>query len=70
MASRYHSDFSDKKITAPSGPKGSKGAAKKLWDGKERTASWPSAGKGWGSSFNRATRVPVVKTRPAKQDID
>jgi hypothetical protein len=37
---------------------------------EERTASWPTVSPVWATSFNRATRADVVKTRPAKQGID
>ena len=36
----------------------------------ERTAAWPAPGPVWATSFNRKTRVPVVKTRARKHGID
>lgn len=36
----------------------------------ERTAAWPTPSPVWKTSFNRSTRVPVVKTRARKHGID
>ena len=74
MASRYHSKFKERKV----GKGGARPAPGKTGDPgtettgalSERTASWPVPGPQWGSSFNRATRVPVVKTRAKKGGID
>lgn len=73
MASRFFSYNSDKKTSAPSGPKKAMGASGKAPSptlSPERTANWKPAGKGWSSSFNRAMKSPVPKTRAAKQGID
>lgn len=35
----------------------------------ERTAAWPSAGRVGPMPFNRATKVPVVKTTARKQGL-
>lgn len=50
--------------------KTSKGAHGPLWDGREKTVNWKNAGAEWGSSFNRKTKMPVVKTRAVKRGID
>ena len=70
MASRYFSDFSDKKITAPTHRSSKSKGGPALWNGNEKVPDWKPAGKGWGSSFNRKTKMPVVKTRAKKQGID
>lgn len=71
--SRYTKPLDSYKITAPAGPKKAMGASGKTPTasmGGEKTANWKNAGAAWGSSFNRATKVSVVKTRAAKAGID
>lgn len=72
MPNRWHSPFAQLKTgrsgsgTAAERP-GKKHDAPK---GKERTANWPTPGPIWKGSFNRATKVPVVKTRATKHGMD
>lgn len=70
MASRYFSEFKEKKLAAkgrrPTGPKGVAPTASIT----ERTARWPDPTPHWATSFNRTTKVPVVKTRTKKGGID
>lgn len=46
------------------------GTSQKVSMPGERTAAWPTPGPVWASSFNRKTRVPVVKTRARKHGLD
>lgn len=67
MASRFYSDVRPIKEAKPShaGPK----EGPKKEPVKERTAGWPQPGPYWKSSFNRTSKMPVVKTRAAKRGI-
>lgn len=74
MPSRYFNRFKDQHITAPKGPapgqRGDAGAEAAGGTIKEKTTTYPDVGPHWGSSFNRTTRVPVVKTRAQKKGLD
>lgn len=70
MANRYFTGNSDRKITASKAPKvKSKGPAPTP-EMPLKSTGYKPAGSTWGSTFNRATKVPVPKTRPASHGID
>ena len=68
MASRYHSAFREKKISAPRGPApgppGSRGATV-----RETVANWPDPGPHGPAAFNRVTKMPVVKIEARKRGL-
>ena len=75
MAARHYSPFAERKVTSPSkgAPPGKDGVPGDEAKGRaigEKTAAWPDPTPHWKGSFNRATRVPVVKTRARKGGID
>lgn len=70
MASRYYSEFPERKVSAPSPVASREGVSAKPGAISERTAPWPKPGPTWGSSFNRKTNAAVVKTRAAKHGVD
>lgn len=72
MTARFHPNTNRPldRVEGPGLRKGVPGAEKAGTKLSEKTASWPDVGPHWGSSFNRATKMPVVKTRPAKKGLD
>ena len=66
MASRYYTDFSERKVSDPSGrpraKKGTKGAEAAGTRLSDTPKGWPKPGPTWGNGFNRKTKTPVVKT--------
>ncbi len=74
MASRFHSEFPEKRVTAPAkgpvnkhGPKGAEASGMRL---KEKTANWKTPSPTKGSNFNRRTKMPVLKAKPKKAGVD
>ena len=70
MASRYYTEFPERKVSPPAPARSPGGTADKPGAIQERTAPWPKPGPTWGSSFNRKTKAAVVKTRAAKHGVD
>lgn len=71
MASRFHSEFPEKKISGPGrGPVQKAGLSGKGKMPGEKTANWKSPGPTKGSNFNRKMKSPVVKTRAKKHGVD
>lgn len=70
MPNRYYSPFSQLKTGRSGKPVERPGKKKDAPEVKERTANWPTPGPTWAGSFNRSTKVPVVKTRAKKHGID
>ena len=73
MASRYFSEFKQKKLTAPKGPstapQGSTGEMPPKGPVSETTAAWPEAGPCGPAPFNKTTKWPVVKTSARKYGV-
>lgn len=72
MPNRWWSTIAERK-TGRSGTGNSMerpGKKKGAPDVAEKTANWPTPGPTWAGSFNRETKVPVVKTRAKKHGID
>ena len=75
MASRYFSEFPEKRISKagtppPMGKGGTLGAEAAGRKITERTAAWPSPGPTPGIGFNRKTRAHVVKTTAKRAGLD
>lgn len=72
MASRHHSNTNRPldRIEGPGLRNGVPGVEKAGTKLSEKTANWPDPGPHWDTSFNRATKVPVVKTRAKKGGLD
>lgn len=71
MANGYYSPFKERKVSAR-GPK-TKGGGRVDNNPPALHDSPPGyqpAGAGWGTSFNRKVKAPVVKTRTKKQGLD
>lgn len=70
MASRFYSEFSERKTRAlakpPTTPKGSKSPGGSV---SETTANWPSAGPSGSPGWNRKSKVPIVKTYAKKMGL-
>lgn len=68
---RHYSGFPERKLAKPpkakDAPKGSTAAQGPVTD---RALPWPGATPAWGTSFNRTTKMPVVKTRVVKHGVD
>ena len=72
MTARIYSEFRETKLPKASKARASHPGAGKgeRWSGKETPSGYKNAGPAWKSSFNRATKADVVKTRPTKAGID
>jgi hypothetical protein len=71
MASAYYSDVRGVKAKKGKGaPTGAEGTAPAPGKIKEKTVAWPTVGPTWGTSFNRKTKVPVVKQYAKKYGVD
>lgn len=76
MAAHAFSQFTSRKSTVPSSKAGTRASRKRGRSSSpppsmtERTAAWPAPGPISSFSFNRTTKVPVVKTRAAKAGVD
>lgn len=71
MPPRVHSYHADLKLPTPAEAKGLRaGVSPNAPEVRERTAAWPTPSPTWATSFNRKTKVPVVKTRAAKHGLD
>lgn len=70
MPTRYLSTFPERTMRGSKSAKPNPGgqALNKPAAVTERTADWPKLARG-GSGFNRATKMPVVKTAPAKAGL-
>lgn len=72
MSNRYYTHTREK-ISAPDGPKGTRGkpgAEKSKRVLSDTQTKWPDPGPHWGVSFNRAAKMPVVKTKVVKGGVD
>lgn len=73
MSSRWYAEFPERKLSKTSSAKGKRqeaGESPRPGRVEERTAKWPKPGPMPGVGFNRTTKMPVVKTRPAKGGVD
>lgn len=72
MPNRWYTPFEQLKTkrSKPGNSMERPGTKKGAPDVKEKTANWPTPGPTWAGSFNRETKVPVVKTRAKKHGID
>lgn len=70
--SRYFETFSKLKITAKGKrPQAAKGAAPGSAPAvTDKPVGYPKPSPTWPGSFNRATKMPVVKTRVDKHGVD
>lgn len=77
MASEWYSDVrpdgvkAKKGKGAPTGPHGGTPVAEMKGPLTEKTANWPTdIGPKWATTYNRKTRVPVVKQYAKKYGVD
>ena len=75
MSNQNYSEFKTRRQNKNSGGPGVK--SRKGHMGAEHDAAqtddpkaWPKPGPNWGTSFNRAVKFPVVKTRVVKDGVD
>ena len=70
MASRFYSEFKERKTRAlakpPKTPQGSKPSGGPV---SETTVNWPSAGPSGGPGWNRKWKVPILHSHPKKQGL-
>ena len=70
MASRFYSEFSERKTRARGTPPAARRGAKPSGGAvSETTAAWPSAGPAGSTGWNRKSKVPIVKAYTKKMGL-
>lgn len=73
MANRHYTEFPERKLPEGGGEKpvqAREGKTQKGGPVKATETAWPKPGPTWGTSFNRTTKWPVVRTRVVKHGVD